>query len=128
MRKLPTESLKLRTQFKPTNIMTMNNPFELIETRLIRIEALLTDLKQNPATAQPDILDLDTLVSYMGNVSKGTVYQWMHRDFIPYFKIGKRAYFRRAEIDDWMKDHRKPTRAELNAEVDEYLANDGRSL
>jgi len=90
----------------------IHNPFEAIEQRLSYLESLLANRIEPTTTPVPDILDLNSLVEYIGNVSKGTVYQWMHRSFIPYFKIGKRAYFRRAEIDQWMMLHRKATQAE----------------
>jgi len=130
MRKLPTESLKLRTQFKPTNIMTMNNPFELIETRLIRIEALLTDLKQNPTIApEPpeQLLTIQEAAEFL-NLAVPTVYSNVSKSKLPFMKRGNRLYFSRAELMAYIKGGRQKTNAELDAEVDEYLANDRRAL
>jgi excisionase family DNA binding protein len=88
------------------------NPFESIEQRLSYLESLILERAQPTTETNPAIFDIDGLVNYLGNVSKATVYQWMHKSFIPYFKIGKRAYFKRAEVDNWMLTQRKSTRKE----------------
>jgi len=79
-----------------------------------KIELLQKQIEQNStiprmlvAEEVPEIMDLNALVKYLGNVSAGTVYQWMHRNLIPNFKVGKRVYFRRADIDAWLESKKR---------------------
>ena len=115
--------------------MTTNNPFELIETRLIRIEALLTDLKQNPHTIAPEppeqLLTIQEAAEFL-NLAVPTVYSNVSKSKLPFMKRGNRLYFSRAELMAYIKGGRQKTNAELDAEldaeVDEYLANNRRAL
>jgi excisionase family DNA binding protein len=89
------------------------NPFEAIYQRLAYLEAKLEDRNEpTPTTTTPEIMDMNALVNYLGNVSIGTVYQWMHRNIIPNYKVGRRAYFRRADIDAWLESKKRHTTAE----------------
>jgi excisionase family DNA binding protein len=54
-------------------------------------------------------MNIEELDSYLGNVSKGTVYQWLHRSYIPCYKVGKRVYFKRETIDTWLQDKKRLT-------------------
>jgi len=90
------------------------NPFEQIFQRLELLEARMLNLPDpTPTTSTPDVLDIDTLIQYIGNVSKASVYRWLHLRMIPSYRIGRRVYFKRAEIDDWMKTNRRKTIEEM---------------
>lgn len=95
-------------------MQSVPNPFEQIEQRLAFLESKFANL-QEPTTGtnpRPDVLDIDALIMYIGNVSKATVYRWVHFRTIPSYKVGKRVYFQRAEIDDWLLNQRRRTIAE----------------
>lgn len=92
------------------------NPFEYLENRIASLETqLASQPTPNPTPAKPEanVLDIDSLITYLGNVSKATVYRWLHMRCIPSYKLGKRVYFQRSEIDDWMKAKRRRTIAEV---------------
>jgi excisionase family DNA binding protein len=90
--------------------------FEIFEKRIAFLES---QLASNPAIQNPipHIFDIDDLIAYIGNVSKPTVYRWLHFRTIPSYRVGKRVYFRRNEIDDWLKDKRRKTIAEIVIEA-----------
>jgi excisionase family DNA binding protein len=84
--------------------------FENLEKRMTFLEALLNK-QQEPTivTSPPGVMNINELVSYLGNVSKGTVYQWLYRNYIPCYKVGKRVYFKREIIDTWLQDKKRLT-------------------
>ncbi|MGO4921384.1 helix-turn-helix domain-containing protein [Maribacter spongiicola] len=102
----------------------MENPFEIINQRLERIEQLLdklisqniNDSKSNdnkPMTAKE-------LGIYL-NLSVYTIYGLVHKRSIPFIKKGKRLYFQKRVIDEWLEYSRQLTREELEVKADEYL-------
>lgn len=93
------------------------NPFEAIERRLAFLESqLLTEREPTPATL-PEIFDTESLISYLGDVSKPTLYRWIHTGYVPYYKLGKRVYFKRTDIDVWLQSKRKATLSERIAKA-----------
>ncbi len=94
-------------------MQSVPNPFEQIEQRLAFLESQLANLpKPTPTTPKPDVLDMETLLQYIPNVSKATVYRWLHMRTIPSYKVGRRVYFRRADIDVWLANKKRHTTAE----------------
>ena len=71
----------------------MENPFEIINQRLERIENLLENIhsnfqNKNTKNSYPDILDLQQLTAYL-NVSKSYIYKMTATNMIPHSKKGK---------------------------------------
>lgn len=50
-----------------------------------------------------------------------TLYNKVHRNELPYMKRGKRLYFSRAELQDYLKAGKNQTNDELFEEVEIYL-------
>jgi len=62
-------------------------------------------------------LNIDELCQYHPDKpSKNTVYSWVHAGTIPVHKGGKRLRFLKSEIDSFLLQGRKQTRAEIEAE------------
>ena len=55
--------------------------------------------------------------------SKPTWYSKISKGEVPYHKKGKKVYFLKSEIDNWLKAGRKQTFADVKAEADVYLSN-----
>lgn len=55
------------------------------------------------------------------HLSKYTIYGLVHRNAIPYHKRGRRLYFLKSEILDWLKSGKREDKASVQNEVDEYL-------
>lgn len=109
----------------------MTNPFETIDARLSNIESLLLDIKHNPTKSEQQAetdcwFDLNELCKYHPDKpSKATVYGWVNANTIPVHKGGKKLRFLKSEIDNWLKQGRKKTNAEIASEADNYLKSKG---
>lgn len=57
------------------------------------------------------------------SLSVPTIYGLVSRGEIPHSKKGKRLYFSKQELLDWVKAGRKKTNAEIAAAADDYLTN-----
>lgn len=78
---------------------------ELILSRSVNEETFLT------------IDELSKLIK----MSKGSIYQLVYKNSIPYHKKGK-LYFLKSEILDWIKSGKQETKSALQQKADEYLA------
>ena len=104
----------------------MNNPFELIDARLSNIENLLISIKyapkeKNKHPESDELLTIDEVAELL-HLSKTTVYSKHSKGEIPgVCKKGKRLYFQRQVIIDWIKSGRRKTNAEIQAEAQTYF-------
>jgi excisionase family DNA binding protein len=103
----------------------MNNPFEIIEARLNNIETLLLDLKHTPKEqgerTEPEQLLTVQQAAELLNLSVPTLYGYSQRAEIPVCKRGKRLYFSKQSLFEWIKDGKKKTLAETASEAEQYL-------
>lgn len=76
-----------------------------LEQRLERIEILLGIERKNVLTAKE--------VAVLTNKSENRIYHLVSSREIPHYKQGKKTYFRRSEIEDWMLQDRVPTNQEI---------------
>jgi excisionase family DNA binding protein len=108
----------------------MINPFEILETRLSNIETLLLDIKHkatdNPQpTALPDqLLNIQQAAAFLG-LTVPTMYTKVSKCELPVMKRGKRLYFSQAELLEYLKEGRKKSNAEIEAEAAMYLIKKG---
>jgi hypothetical protein len=74
--------------------------------KIDRIDRLLTKSNQQPD--EDKLFDLTGLIEYLPEKpAKQTVYGWVNERFIPYEKHGKRLYFRKSAIDQWLSNGRQ---------------------
>lgn len=104
----------------------MNNPFEVIETKLSNIEDLLLDLKHQPTKVEPtetteQLLTIDEIAKIL-HLTKPTIYSKHSRGEIPgVCKRNKRLYFQKQVIIDWIKEGRVKSDAEIEDEAQKFL-------
>ena len=100
--------------------------FTRLFSKLENIERLL-QLKTEP---QPEIDQLLTIqqAAELLKLSVPTLYGLVSRSALPVSKRGKRLYFSKQELTDWIKAGRKKTQAEIQAEADHYLNQKKRGL
>ena len=55
------------------------------------------------------------------HLSKYTIYGLVHKNSICYHKRGRRLYFLKSEILDWLKSGKREDKTSIQNEVDEYL-------
>ena len=102
----------------------MDNPFEIINQRLERIENLLENIysnsqNDNTNNSYTDILDLQQLASYL-NVSKSYLYKMTSNNIIPHFKRGKKLYFDKEIVTKWVLENTISTQEDIEQKVMQY--------
>ena len=81
----------------------------------------LRAIKAYSILAAKNVLDLED-VSALTGLSKSYLYKLTCNKDIPHYKPhGKQVYFDRKEIEDWMKQNRVATNAELESQAATYL-------
>ena len=100
------------TQITPSELES------LIEGSLKRL--LTTQVSENQQDTQPRLLNISQVAEYL-TLSVPTIYGLVSKSQIPYMKRGKRLYFSRDEVSEWVKRGKRKTIEEINSEVDSYL-------
>ncbi|MCZ4245840.1 helix-turn-helix domain-containing protein [Pedobacter punctiformis] len=81
-------------------------------------------LSENPASTNenpsPDFLTIDEASKFL-NLAKATVYTLTSAGKIPVIKKGKRLYFTKQELMNWLKKGRKKTIEEIEEEAASYV-------
>ena len=105
----------------------MENPFELILDKLNTIENLLkTVMKNDNGTVTiTEVLNLNQAAEYV-SLSKSAIYKKTSERNIPHFKQGKKLYFKRSELDDWLTGLKISTHAEIEKQAEDYIMKKGK--
>ena len=103
----------------------MNNPFEAIDARLSNIENILLEIKQSPKetekqTETDELLTVQDAAKFL-SLSVPTVYGLISKGDIPVMKRSKRCYFSKLELMAYLKQGRKKSNAEIEAEAVKHL-------
>lgn len=85
-------------------------------TKLDSIEKLIL-AKSGPTQDQADQLLTIEEAAAFAHLSKATLYGLVSRSEVPCMKKGKRLYFSKLELTQWIKSGRKKTATEIAAEV-----------
>ncbi len=103
----------------------MNNPFEVIEKRLISIENLIFELKQpKQAESAPSekLLTVPETAEFL-NLTVPTIYSKVSKGELPVMKRSKRLYFSRTELMNYLKAGRRKSNADIEAEAASYVTS-----
>lgn len=99
----------------------MENPFELILERLDRIEKEIEKLSTNdPLAIANDPMDIKALSAYI-KTSPSAIYKFTSKGSIPHYKNGKRLYFKREEINEWIFSTKVNTAYDIDKAANEYI-------
>ena len=99
----------------------MENPFELIMERLDRIERAIENLKTaNPIQVNNAPMNVKEVSKYL-NISVSAIYKRTSTCEIPHYKSGKRLYFKKEDIDEWIYANKVKTNQDIENEAYEYL-------
>lgn len=92
----------------------------LLSERLEDIERLLLQ-KISPTIKEADqLLTIQQAAEFL-SLTVPTIYGLVSKSQIPCMKRGKRLYFSKDEITNWIKTSRKKTVSEIEKETDLYL-------
>ena len=95
-------------------------------SKVENIERLLQ--REHRSAEQVDELFTIQQASDFLKLAVPTIYGLVSRSAIPVSKKGKRLYFSKAELTDWIKEGRKKTTSELHAEAQNFTGRRGRTL
>lgn len=70
-------------------------------------------------TANEEIGDIDLAIEITG-LAKPTIYGLVHGRSIPHSKSGRKLYFSRQELTEWLKQGKRKTQAEIADEAENY--------
>lgn len=104
----------------------MENPFELIIEKLNSIENLLKHLigiePIISITQQlKEVLTLNEAAEFLCQ-SKSTLYKRTMEWTIPHYKVGKKLYFKRTDLIEWIEKHRVKKREDIEQEALAYIS------
>lgn len=99
------------TQITPPELET------LIENTIKKV----LSIHQTPPYPQADEVLTIKQAAQLLCLSVPTIYGLVHRSEIPVSKRGKRLYFSKVELTQWIKDGRKKTTKEIATEAEHYL-------
>jgi excisionase family DNA binding protein len=107
--------------------------FEQTQQDVAEVKKDLKELKVlllNKAETQPEIETPINIkdVSKLTELSVPTLYSYVQRNEIPYYKKGNRLKFFKSEIIDWIRTGKQKTIKELEADAVTYLANKNKGL
>ncbi len=90
--------------------------------KLENIERLLLHNSNRTPVESDSLLTIEQAGSLI-SLSVPTIYGLVHRSEIPVSKRGKRLYFSKQELTEWIKAGRKKTLAEIASEAGSFLQN-----
>jgi len=97
----------------------MTNPFQIIESRLCSIETILETIRNQNDQSFLQKDDLDdigpiSLAEKITGLAKPTIYTLVAQRKIPSMKKGKKLYFSKKDLIEWIKSGRKNTEEETS--------------
>jgi len=103
----------------------MENPFELINERLERIENLLKNIYNKRGDLDgcfsgSIVMNTKSVATYL-DLSVSCIYKLTCTREIPHSKRGKRLYFDKNEIDKWVMENKCFTKKDIDDLASDYL-------
>jgi predicted DNA-binding transcriptional regulator AlpA len=95
--------------------------------QLIRqeLEAFFADHLLAAAQTDSDEIGGIALAQEVTGLARPTIYGLVAQAKIPCMKQGKKLYFSKCELTDWIKQGRRKTAADIEEEADSYLSSKG---
>ena len=102
----------------------MNNPFDDLSSQIEELKSILLEKLANPQPASNEADDLLTIeeAAEMLRLAVPTIYGLVSRRTVPYMKKGKRLFFSKKELTQWLKTGRRKTSEEIAKEADRYTS------
>ena len=102
----------------------MDNPFIQLFEKLSEIEKLVLELKSerniNPPVPEDDLLTINEACTLL-RLAKPTIYFLTSQSKIPVIKKGKRLFFSKMELLEWLKSGKRITTNEINELSKDYI-------
>ncbi len=106
-----------------------NLPNAVAELQKGQSEILALLLNKAEPQPEPDNPLSIKEVAKLTGLTVPTLYGYVQRNEIPFYKKGNRLYFFKSEIlENWIKTGKQKTLKELEADAEEYLSNKNKGL
>ena len=92
---------------------------EKISAQLAAIEQMLQEQRQ--LMFNKETLDLEEAVAYT-RYSKGYLYKLTSQKQVPHFKRGRKIFFDKAALDEWLKESPIKSQEQIESEAETYCA------
>jgi excisionase family DNA binding protein len=104
---------------EPLTFEQLPQAVSLLHDKLNNIELLLREGNSSTTTVD-ELLSITQAAKFL-NLSVPTLYGKVSRKEIPVNKQGKRLYFYKAELAEWIKAGRRKTALEIRQEAEQYI-------
>lgn len=95
-----------------------------LQKSIDEIRRILLDKSPTTSKELDELLTIEQ-ASVLLNLSKATLYGYVHNSTIPVSKRGKRLYFSKLELLDWIKEGRRKTVSEIAQQATKRLQRNG---
>ena len=97
----------------------MDNPFETLNRKLIKIEETLTFITTKLGTTKKPEKELGSieLAEEITGLSKSTLYRLTSTRAIPHLKKNGKLFFKRDELEKWLEEGRQDTFEDIKAKI-----------
>jgi len=93
-------------------------PKMILDVRSTQDKILKLLLEQSELQPADEWMDIDEYIEYNPeHPAKATVYGQVSHGKLPNYKRGRKLFFKKSEIDEYLAQGRRRTRAEIEAEV-----------
>src|SRR5690554_1232725 len=100
----------------------------MLTKEVSELKRLLIEKQEQPPTQQPEqLLTIQEAAEFL-SLAVPTMYSKVSKGELPVMKQGKRLYFSRTELLDYLKEGRRKTNAEIEQEAEAYLSNTKKAL
>jgi excisionase family DNA binding protein len=104
------------------------NAVTLLTKEVSELKRLFIEKQEQPPTDLPEqLLTIQEAAEFL-SLSVPTMYSKVSKGELPVMKRSKRLYFSRTELMEYVKDGRKKSIAEIEAEAEAYLLNNKKGL
>jgi len=100
----------------------------MLTNEISELKRLLLKKREQQQTEQPEkFLNIQEAAQFL-NLTVATIYSKVSKRELPFMKRSKRLYFSSTELMEYIKEGRKKTNAEIEAEAETYLSNKNKGL
>lgn len=113
--------MKIKPTFDtlPEVVLELKQSIEELKALLLITQGTSTNDLDDPLTIQQ--------ASQIINLSVSTIYSLVQKSKIPYAKKGKKLYFSKAELTEWIHQGRRQTKDEIRVQAGLYISNRDRN-
>jgi excisionase family DNA binding protein len=112
----PWNIVAKRTIMEPFNFNELPEVVRQLFEKVERIEMLMARLEPKDPD-ENEILNIEEAAEFL-KVSVGALYTKVSRQEIPYSKPGKRLYFNRTDLKEWIRLGKRKTLPEIGQDAD----------